>query len=280
MPAGDGHGHGTNDDHEAHVDHETQDNHRHGGQDGGDGMDTDALMMAVTGAPLSDEARADPVFLAAHRAAAADVALLREQLGLLADALAEPVGRPAPEPAPVRPVRAARRRLLPLTLWAVGVAAAGALVLGGGWLVVQAGQGVGIDASSKSADDGAAADEKAESSAAGDSPLGDPAYLACEARLVVEGDVTDVERVPGTAQERVTLRVTRSYKPERPTTTEVGFVMEEGMDPLLAEGDHVLVGLAQGSASPDVWAVGAADIAAERAAIARAAPSLDGVTCE
>jgi hypothetical protein len=178
----------------------------------------------------------------------------------------------------VRPVRAARRRLLPLTLRAVGVAAAGALVLGGGWLVVQAGQGVGIDASSKSADDGAAADEKAESAAG--SPLGDPAYLACEARLVVEGDVTDVERVPGTAQERVTLRVTRSYKPERPTTTEVGFVMEEGMDPLLAEGDHVLVGLAKGSASPDVWAVGAADIAAERAAIARAAPSLDGVTCE
>jgi hypothetical protein len=40
------------------------------------------------------------------------------------------------------------------------------------------------------------------------------------------------------------------------------------------------VGLAKGSASPDVWAVGAADIAAERAAIARAAPSLDGVTCE
>ncbi|MFE9627260.1 hypothetical protein [Streptomyces sp. NPDC006527] len=269
MPAG--HEHENHDDHEAQADHETQINQ--------DAPDMDALMMAVTGAPLSDEARADPVFLAAHRAAAADVALLREQLGLLADALTEPVGRTAPEPAPVRPVRAARRRLLPLTLRAVGVAAAGALVLGGGWLVVQAGQGVGIDASSKSADDGAAADEKAESSAAG-SPLGDPAYLACEARLVVEGDVTDVERVPGTAQERVTLRVTRSYKPERPTTTEVGFVMEEGMDPLLAEGDHVLVGLAKGSASPDVWAVGAADIAAERAAIARAAPSLDGVTCE
>ena len=34
-------------------------------------------------------------------------------------------------------------------------------------------------------------------------PLGDPGYLACT-RLVVEGEVTDVRRLPGTSRERVT----------------------------------------------------------------------------
>lgn len=244
-----------------------------------DGMD--ALMAAILDAPLPEEARADPAHLAAHRAATADVALLREQLGVIADALTDPAGEEADEPAPVRPVRPPRRRLLPLTLRAVGLAAAGALVVAGGWLIVQVGRGAADIGASKSADSGAGADEKASASvAAGDSPLGDPGYLACEARLVVEGDVTDVERVPGTTRERVTLHVTRSYKPEQQAAPEVDFVMEEDMDPLLAEGDHVLVGLAKGSASPDVWAVGETDIAAERAAIARATPHTDGVPCE
>ncbi|CAM5424148.1 hypothetical protein [Streptomyces aurantiogriseus] len=258
----------------------------HESPEGHDGMD--ALMAAILDDPLPEGARADPAFLAAHRAATADVTLLREQLGVIADALTEPAPEQAGAAAgktgeAVRPARPPRRRMLPLTLRAVGVAAAGALVVGGGWLVVQVGQGIGggMGVSSKSADDGAAADEKAAASGgAEDSLLGDPAYLACEARLVVEGDVTDVERVPGTTQERVTLRITRSYKPEQQTAPEAGFVMEEGMDPLLAEGDHVLVGLAKGSAVPDVWAVGEADIAAERSAIARATPHTEGVTCE
>ncbi|MEU2288006.1 hypothetical protein ABZ614_39890 [Streptomyces sp. NPDC013178] len=273
----------------------------HDGDDGRDGMDAghdgmdaghdgmDALMAAILDAPLPEAARTDPARLAAHRAATADVTLLREQLGVIADALTGPAPEQAEAAEPdrkageaVRPVRPPRRRLLPLTLRAVGVAAAGALVVGAGWLVVQAGQGVGGIGLSKGADDGAAADEKsASSSEAGDgSLLGDPAYLACEARLVVEGDVTDVERVPGTGQERVTLRVTRSYKPQQQTAPEAGFVLEEDMDPLLAEGDHVLVGLGKWSAVPDVWAVGEADIAAERSAIARATPHTDGVTCE
>ncbi|MFI6038799.1 hypothetical protein ACIBBD_32635 [Streptomyces sp. NPDC051315] len=238
-------------------------------------------MAVILDAPLSEEARADPVFMAGHRAATADVALLREQLGVLADALTEPAEQPVHRPAPPAPVHPPRRRLLPLALRTVGAAAAGALVVGAGWLVVQVGRGAADIGASRSVDDSAAADEKeAASGAAADSPLGDPGYLACEARLVVEGEVTDVERVPGSTQERVTLRVTRSYKPEQQAAPEVDFVMERDMDPLLAEGDHVLVGLAQGSASPDVWAVGAADIAAERSAIARAAGRTDGVTCE
>ncbi|EGX56000.1 hypothetical protein SZN_30107, partial [Streptomyces zinciresistens K42] len=38
---------------------------------------TDPLMAAITGEPLSPEDRADAAFTAEHRAAAADVAVLR-----------------------------------------------------------------------------------------------------------------------------------------------------------------------------------------------------------
>ncbi|MFF4750030.1 hypothetical protein ACWD5R_07795 [Streptomyces sp. NPDC002514] len=48
---------------------------------------TDALMAAITGDPLPQEARRDPARLAAHRAAEADVAVLRDQLAWLAEAL-------------------------------------------------------------------------------------------------------------------------------------------------------------------------------------------------
>ncbi|SPF02909.1 hypothetical protein [Streptomyces sp. MA5143a] len=98
----------------------------------------DALMAALLDEPLPEEALADGEFMAARRAAAADVLLLREQLGLIGDALAgadtgageseaeagappgRPVAarpgdaagaetvtgrRPAPETAPVAPVR-------------------------------------------------------------------------------------------------------------------------------------------------------------------------------
>ncbi|MEU6802980.1 pentapeptide repeat-containing protein [Streptomyces neyagawaensis] len=97
----------------------------------------DALMAALLDEPLPEEALADGEFMAARRAAAADVRMLREQLGLIGDALAgadagagaseaeagappgRPVAarpgdaagaetvtgrRPAPETAPVAPV--------------------------------------------------------------------------------------------------------------------------------------------------------------------------------
>lgn len=51
-----------------------------------DGMD--AVMAAILDEPLPARALRDPVFMAAHGAAAADVAVLREQLGLIGDALA------------------------------------------------------------------------------------------------------------------------------------------------------------------------------------------------
>ncbi|MFE7933350.1 hypothetical protein ACFU6S_32445, partial [Streptomyces sp. NPDC057456] len=185
----------------------------------------------------------------------------------------------APAPAPVRRPRPPRRGR-PLALRLAGVAAAGALVLGGGWVVVQIGQGVAGVESSKSADSAAGSDEKADASAGdGSSLLGDPGYLAC-ARLVVEGDVTAVGRVAGTARERVTVHVTHAYRPAAGSGPEVDFVLEEDMDPLLREGDHVLVALSKGSTTPDVWAVGEPDIAQERAALTRALPETEGVTCE
>ncbi|WP_314225659.1 hypothetical protein [Streptomyces zaehneri] len=254
------------------------------GQDGPEGEDgMDALMAAVLGVPLaglSEEARADSGYLAAHRSATDDVALLREQLGILADVLTEPVREPArvPRTAPVRQLRPSRR-VRPLALRLAGVAAAGALVLGGGWVVVQVGQGVAGIESDKSADSAAGSDEKADASAGdGTSLLGDPGYLAC-ARLVVEGDVTAVDRVAGTTRERVTLHVTHAYRPAG-SGPEVDFVMEADMDPLPREGDHVLVALPKGSATPDVWAVGEPDIVPEREALARALPEARDVTCE
>ncbi|MFD5267428.1 hypothetical protein [Streptomyces sp. NPDC058335] len=234
-------------------------------------------MAALLGAPLSVEARSDPAFLAGHRAATADVDLLREQLGVLADALTRPPEAAVRRPVVV-PLRPSRRRLFPLVLKTAGVAAAGALVVGSGWLLGQV-SGDASDIGSSSGADKAVTDEKSAASGAPDSPLGDPGYLAC-ARLVVEGDVTDVAPVRGTSRERVTLHVTRFHKPEASAEDEVEFVMERDMDPLVAEGDHVLVGFVRGSEVPDVWAVGEADIAAERSALARALPEASGTVCE
>ena len=239
--------------------------------DGPGGLD--ALMAAITGEPLPDEARADDAFMAEHRSATAAVTLLREQLAVIADTLTGPAEEPAP--APVRQLRPPRRRLLSLAVRTVGVAAAGALFVGTGWMIVQAGGGA-ADTSSADGSDTAAADEKAAPTGA-DSALGDPGYLAC-ARLVVEGDVTGVAPVPGTGEEHVTLRVTRSYKPAE-AQKEVDFVLGDDIDPLLAEGDHVLVGLSQGSASPDVWAVGETEIARERALLVRALPEAEARRC-
>ncbi|MFD8813825.1 hypothetical protein ACFV23_20595, partial [Streptomyces sp. NPDC059627] len=73
--------------------------------DGRDEEETDALFAVLMDEPLTGGQRADPAFMAEHRAATADVALLREQLGIIGDTLAAPPPRPEPRPRP-----AARRR--------------------------------------------------------------------------------------------------------------------------------------------------------------------------
>ncbi|MEV7863681.1 hypothetical protein AB0O86_34040 [Streptomyces hirsutus] len=266
----------------------------------------DALMAALLDEPLPAAARQDPAFTAARDAAAADVAVLREQLGLIGDTLAREA---EPGPAPVRPLpavaRPPRRARRPLrgAFGALAAAAAASVVLGTGWLVTQAGQGDGMSSSAE-------ADRKAVD--AGEAPggakglagtgFGTPHYLAC-ARLVAEGTVSAVEPVPGTGQERVTLEVTRRYKPAPGTGPDENASAEEQAEeqdeagevtfltgptgpsgstdrPRLHTGDRVMVGLPREGSVPDAVIVGEEDIAPERARITAALPASRTLTCE
>ncbi|KUL32058.1 hypothetical protein [Streptomyces regalis] len=245
----------------------TAENESRNGRDGYDGRTgADALLAAITGEPLPDDARADAAFMAEHRSAAADVALLREQLGLIGQALTEPPAEAkAPEPVPLRRPSRVRRRAFTLAFGTLAVAAVASVVAGLGWLVSQGGDGLAS---------GGSADEASSKQAGAD--FGSPRYLAC-ARLVVEGDVTAVVPVPGTAQERITLRVTRFYQPDKSDDEEVTFAMEEGV---VHQGEHVLVGVPQHAAAPDLWAVGEKDIAVERAWITASLSEARKLTCE
>ncbi|MEU0388330.1 hypothetical protein [Streptomyces chartreusis] len=226
----------------------------------------DALMAAIMEEPLPDAALADE-----HRAAVADVALLRRHLRVLGDALAEPAPVHDPVrttgPAPVRPPRP-RRRPFALALGAVGVAVAAALFTGMSWLVVESGSGSADTTGSGPAQSDAGA--AASKSAAG--------YLSCS-RLVVEGTVTGVEPLAGTGQQRVTLHVTRSYKPAK-GDAEVSFLWEDFLEPRPRKGQHVLVGVPRDSAVADKWVVDRRDIAEERAWITEALPQARGLKCE
>lgn len=258
----------------------------------------EALMAAITDEPLTDEARADTAFMAEHRSAAADMALLREQLEIIGHALAEPPApafepEPEPEPeripvlAPVRRPSRVRHRIRTVALGSLAVAAAASVLVGMGWLLSQAGSGGAM-----SSDAGGDADSKAAASSAAGNDFGSPNYLACS-RLVAEGVVTAVEPMPDTARERITLRVTRTYLPEKPekpekpgkpekpekpgkTEDEVTFDMEK--DTVL-KGEHILVGIPRDATTPDVWFIGEQDIAPERAWITASLAEARRLTC-
>ncbi|MEU9341489.1 hypothetical protein AB0D74_09740 [Streptomyces sp. NPDC048278] len=236
-----------------------------------------ALAAVLADGPLTAEQRADPAFLAEHRAAVADVALLREHLGIIGDTLAASPPRPEPRPEP-RP--AGRRRpwqypgVRALGL-AGGLAAAFAgAVFGIGWLAANGG--------SAAMSSGASADKAAGSATSsvgvgGNEQAGGPGYLAC-ARLVVEGTVTGVRQLADSGQERVTLRVTRAYKPAK-TAEEVEFLLDSGADARIRTGARLLVGIARGQQVPDRYAVGETRIAAERSWIVRDLPESRTLTC-
>ncbi|EPD60470.1 hypothetical protein [Streptomyces sp. HGB0020] len=230
---------------------------------------TDALMAALTGEELSEEARADAAFMTEHREAEADVALLREQLGLIGDALARDAAVQHTPPAPVRAPRD-RHRARRFAFGSLAVAAVATVLAGMGWLVTQSGTGVSDDA-------GASADKAAAPSAS--SSLSSPGYLACTG-LVAEGDVTDVRPVGTVAgQERITLHVTRSYKPQK-GPKEVVFVLGRGLtDKALHKGDHLLVTLLRHSDVAQNVVVGAQAVARERAGLVRALPEAAGLRC-
>ncbi len=233
----------------------------------------DALMAAITGEPLPPDAGADA--RGEHRSATADVALLREQLHLLGDALGEPVVRERPTPAAPPP----RRRPFRLALGVLAVACAGVVVTGLGWLVVQSGSGASQDAASGSAADKSAV--RPSSPSAGHEAaavFGTPRYLAC-ARLVAEGTVTAADPVPGAARHRITLRVTRAYAPEESTGTATTFVLDDTLA-RLAPGDRVLVGVLRDRPTADTVITGDRNIATARARITASLPESRTLTCD
>ncbi|MFJ4831786.1 hypothetical protein ACIP79_17975 [Streptomyces sp. NPDC088747] len=244
--------------------------------------EVDALLAAITDEPLPEGARDDAAFMAEYGSATADVALLRERLTLIGDALAEGP-RTAPEAVEVEraePVRARTprsRRPLRIALGTLAVACAATLVAGMGWLVTQAGQGANDATSSADKAAGPQDDAGADEDAKGESSLSAPGYLACS-RLVVEGTVAQLDRVPGATLDRVTLDVSRYYKPDR-GKDRITFVMAEDADPRLHKGDHVLVGIPLNSGTPDIWTTDEKEIARERAWILDALPDSRDLTC-
>ncbi|WP_030186816.1 hypothetical protein [Streptomyces violaceorubidus] len=237
----------------------------------------DALMAAITGEPLPPDAGADAQ--GEYRSATADVALLREQLNLLGDALGDavPQERATATAQPVR-VPAPRRRPFRLALGVLAAACAGVVVAGLGWLVVPSGTGASDDAASGSAADKSAARPKGPS--AGQEPavvFGTPRYLAC-ARLVAEGTVTGAEPVPGAARHRITLRVTRAYAPGASTGPTTTFVLDDGLA-RLGPGDRVLVGALRDRPTADAVITGDRNIATARARITASLPEARTLTC-
>ncbi|MGW7820343.1 hypothetical protein ACWGLF_19925 [Streptomyces puniciscabiei] len=268
-----------------------------GGGNAGEYGGMDALMAAITGEPVPEEARRDPAFLAEHRAAEADLAVLREQLGRLAEALTgeeaapepqERAGHPAPVSRPrgaVRPVRAGHRpprpgrpagprRVLRIAFGALAGAAAFALVAGFGWLITHSGAS---DDSAASASGKAVAEAPDGVSGEGGRPSDAALTLACS-RLVVEGTVTGVEPQKSSPWSRVTLKVIRSYKPAH-GPAEVTFLLDGGVKPAPRKGRHVLVQVGAGQPDASLWAVGDARVAADRAWIEKALPGSRHVTC-
>ncbi|MGW1497712.1 hypothetical protein ACWCQW_03835 [Streptomyces mirabilis] len=237
----------------------------------------DALLAAITDEALPEGAGDDPEFMAEHRSAVADVALLREQLAVIGDALADRAeeARPVPVRAPRRRTRRPEgaprnrgRRPLALVVGTLVVASVAAMVVGMGWILAHNGAGASDSSGAKAAD---------SKTAGGSASLSAPGYLAC-ARLVAEGTVADVEPLPGTTENRITLHVDRYYKPEK-GKAEVVLVLDEEVAPRPREGERVLVALQDDPATPTGWTTGEKAIADERAWIVKALPESRTLTC-
>ncbi|KUJ37118.1 hypothetical protein AB0N87_31955 [Streptomyces sp. NPDC093228] len=235
----------------------------------------DALMAAITGEPLPEAARADAEFMAGHRAAVADVALLREQLSAIGDMLAAPLaGAHSPvtapsrprAPRPARPVR--RGRALRIALGSLAAVVALSAVAGLARLVTENSGSDAQAAKSAGAADAKGGPGEADRRSGDGPPPSDPELtLACD-RLVVEGTVARVEPKGGQGS-RIVLTVTRRYKPDR-GPAQVAFLLAEGAHPGPRRGQHVLVEVARGTDDASRWAVGEDRVAANRAWIVKA----------
>ncbi|MFJ5303932.1 hypothetical protein [Streptomyces sp. NPDC088350] len=241
----------------------------------------DALMAAITDEPLPEAARADAAFMTEHRVATADLALLREQLGIIGEALSEPEPEPEPRPAPkpVRAPRPARRRRPALRALAYGtfaMAVVATMITGIAWLAAHNGE---VSASGSNADSGSKSSAQApdKMSGAGGVPSDPELALACD-RLVVEGTVARVETRTDDPWTRIVLSVIRSYKPAK-GPSQVSFLLDGGADPKPRAGQHVLVEVGRDARNASTWAVGDDRVAANRAWILKALPGSRTTTC-
>jgi hypothetical protein len=263
----------------------------------------DALLAAITDEPPPEGARDDAEFLAEHRSALADVALLREQLTLIGDALADGTesARPVPVRAPKKRARRAdrapkqrtrrpdpapgtrRRRPLALVMGTLAAAVAATVVAGMGWLVVNSG-GASNDASSDTSSartSGGDADSKGGSSDASSAPSvpsSSEMHIACS-RVLVEGTVVSITaRDDGDV--RVVLKVKRYYRPERsvrdhPTiaVTLDGIARED-----LKPGTYTLLRVPVHAEDRQDWEVGWG-VGDARKDILKALPGAEGLAC-
>ncbi|MFE1953886.1 MULTISPECIES: hypothetical protein [Streptomyces] len=214
------------------------------------------LMRALAGEPLPGD---DPEAAAIE----ADLGFLRDQLHGLGDTLAaraEPARNPAAAPA-------RRRRPFRIAVGALVAACAASLAGGLVWLGVN---GAGTPALSS-------ADKAAGAKAGEDAKRTPEGFVACSA-LIAEGTVLRVDPVPGTRQDRITLRVTRYFKPETGART-VTFPMDRDVLPRLKPGDRPLISIPVGSREPDNWALGK-DRTPLRTMVVEALPGAKNLPCD
>ncbi|MEU9958986.1 hypothetical protein [Streptomyces sp. NPDC050982] len=276
----------------------------------------DALMAALTDEPLPEDARDDAEFLAEHRSALADVALLREQLRIMGDTLAAGTpgtetpstetavaegGRPDPEAEP-SPASAPRRRPKPLRTpkplrkpkslrapkpagpsqppWYrryAGVAF-GTLVVGAGTAMLGGMVWLGVQggASDTGSSDSSAAKQE---DGAGDSSLYSPEmHLACS-KVLVEGTVRSITPTDD-GNVRVVLKVKRYYRPEQAAVDHptITVTLLDSAREDLKVGTYTLIRVPVYPQDRQDWETGSG-VADARKDIVDALPGAQGMEC-
>lgn len=278
----------------------------------------DALMAALTDEPLPEDARNDAEFLAEHRSALADIALLGEQLRLMGDTLAAETpgteaastrtpgtetpaaedGRseaePSPAPAPLRkpkplrtpgPLRKPRSVRAPKPVrpaqppWYRRYAGVAL-----GTLVVGAGTallGGMVWLGVQGGGAGGSSDSSAakEDSGAGDASLYSPEmHLACS-KVLVEGTVQSITPTDD-GNVRVVLKVKRYYRPEQ-SVAEHPTITVTLLDSARADlevGTYTLVRVPVFPQDRQDWETGSG-VADARKSIVDALPGARGMEC-
>ncbi|MEV4877081.1 hypothetical protein [Streptomyces cyaneofuscatus] len=187
--------------------------------------ESDELMVVLMAGPAPEgDAEA-----ARHRAVEQDVAVLREQLGLLGDLLAAETPGAAPPSVVVTPRRPRWQRRGLLALAASAAVLAGAAGIGLAWMAAQP------------EDDGMA-------------KLTEAGIVSC-ARVVAEGRVTAVE--PAGARLRVVLTADRFLKPDAPGADKVEFSIPKNEAAGFPLGASMLVSISRFEGEPVMGFTGA-----------------------